>query len=129
MPVKIILIFLFCFLGMNAYLLFDETYITPYIFKRSQKISAAAFADYLFVRVFYAIIAIGFSMVIDKFFPAFSWEFNVVWALFALYIVDYWLFYNDPLTKLYGIPFSYTLVMGIVLIVLTAEVIIKWHLK
>jgi hypothetical protein len=128
MPVKIILIFLFCLLGMNAYLLFDTTnYVTPFIFKPAQKITKAAFVDYLFVRVFYALMALGFSMVMDKYYPAFSVEFNILVGLFALYIVDYWLFYNDPLTKVYGIPFSYSLIMGVILIVLAVEIIVKWY--
>lgn len=128
MIVKIILILTVCFIASYAFLLFrSDVYITPYIFKPTQKVTPQAFVDYLFSRVMYAGIAFCVSLLVSKYLPEYSIEFVIVGWLFALYILDYWLFYNDPLTKPFGIPFSYSLLMGAILIVLTVEIIIKWY--
>jgi hypothetical protein len=128
MPVKIIIALTLSFVLTYLFLLFSgNTYITPYIFKPAQKVTPQAFVDYLFVRVFYAVLATVISMLVKEFYPAFAIEFTIVAWLFCLYILDYWLFYNDPMSKIYGIPFSYSLIMGVILITLTVEIVIKWY--
>lgn len=128
MIVKLILIITACFIASYAFLLFrSDIYITPYIFKPAQKVTPQAFVDYLFSRVMYAGIAFCVSALVSRYLPEYSTEFIIVGWLFSLYILDYCLFYNDPLTKLFGIPFSYSLIMGAMLIVLTVEIIIKWY--
>lgn len=128
MIVKIALILTSCFLASYSFLLFrSDIYIKPYIFKQSIQVTPQVFVDYLFSRVLYAGTALCIALLVSKYLPAYSLEFDIIAGLFALYILDYWLFYNDPLTKPFGIPFSYTLVMGVILIILTVEIIIKWY--
>lgn len=128
MIVKIILIVTACFIASYAFLLFrNDIYIKPYIFKPLQKVTPQVFVDYLFSRVLYFGAALCISWLVSHYLPVYSLEFKIVSGLFFLYILDYWLFYNDPLTKPFGIPFSYSLVMGGILIILTVEIIIKWY--
>jgi len=128
MPIKILFIILFGFAGTYFYLLFDGVkYITPYVFQQQQKVTAQAFVDYLMTRFFYLLVMIGFTFFVDSFFPIFKHEFRFIVLLFGIYILDYWLFYHNPVAKIAGIPISYPLVMGLTIFVIFIESIIKWY--
>lgn len=112
------------------WLLFQSgQYVTPYPFN-SQRITSQAYVDYLMTRVFYAITVLAIKILVDTSAPEYSKEMTFVLWFFVLYILDYMLFYNQPVARirLWGldIPVSYSLFMGVGLIVVSLESVIKW---
>lgn len=102
--------------------------VHPFPFYKSQAISLQAYVDYLMARVFTLVLL----MVINHYYDQ-SKDMRIVVYLFLGYVIDYLLRYNTPIayysfqlhtiteTQPEGwyIPFSFFLLIGLVLIVIT----------
>jgi len=107
-----------------AWLMLPAKLIKPFPFYRTLEVTAQFYYDYLLVRVMYVV----FAYLLYEAFPTF--QMRIVFFLFIGYVVDYILIYNDPYFYLSGgtlhktrpegfcIPVSYSLFMGLTLIVL-----------
>jgi hypothetical protein len=121
------------------YTLFPVSYTLykPFLFKRSQEITKQAFIDYASWRVLICLIFLNLWLIAIEHAPKYKKEFLVLFILWAGFLADYFLMYNDPVGYLKGfnfsyikpdglfIPLGYPLIMGLVMFVITIIAIKK----
>lgn len=97
------------------YLLFPEssTLYRCYPFNK-QEITKQAYIEYASWRVFMCILFYQLWILSIKYAPVHAHAFKIIFYLWIGFFIDYILFYNQPVTKLKGLPISYALIMGLV---------------
>lgn len=105
--------------------------IRPFPFHKSLEVSAQFYYDYLLVRVMYVMFAYLLYEAYN------TVQMKAVFFLFIGYLIDYILIYNDPYGYFksgifsgskpdgFSIPISYSLLMGLTLIILCILSLLK----